>query len=255
MAKKPRNKFKFRQGKNLFIQLIIMLPLSLLQTIFGIMAIVGIIKFFKGDEHSDMLDLSQLAMFAIGAALAIGVAILMVKLKGYQATEEGWDSTFKYDFANVPLYVLKDVYRILARTYNVNSIPYGDELEQSIAYIQEITSYDWNECGQSDLNQILSLLSPYKISGGSYTSLTVETVIWAILSPLAFLFQWVAVCFAIMQIWSRRIYSCFGKLPFPVLCLKLSFLQEICHFLFNFVYLTDFKFLPWMGNFDERPQN
>lgn len=253
MGKKTRNKFKFRQGKNLFVQLVVMLPLSLLQTICGVMAIVGIIKFFKGDENSDMLDLGQLAMAVICGALAVGVAILMMKLKGYQATEDGWDPEFQHDLSKVPLHVLKDVYNILNRTFKLNFInPAADELEKKICYIQEITSCDWNECSESDKNKILSLLSSYKISGGAYTSLTVETVIWSILSPLAFLFQWVAVCFAIMQIWSRRIFSRYGKLPFPVLCLKLSWLQQICHFLFNFVYLSGFEFRPWMGNYDER---
>ena len=254
MAKKARNKFKFRQGKNLFVQLVVMLPLSLVQTVAGIMAVAGLMMFLFGTNGQDPLQFSNLFMAVLFGAIAVGISVVMVKLKGTEATETEWNSTFRYDWESVPVGTLQDVNTILARTFKVDSVnPFAGETERAIGYLSNINSCDWNECPEADLSRILSLLNPYKISGGEEVKLTTPTVIWALLSPVAFLLQWIAVVFAIMQCWSRRIYSRYGEIPFPIRCLKWYKLQEVLHFLFNFVYIDYFYFQSWMGNCDERP--
>jgi len=75
-------------------------------------------------------------------------------------------------------------------------------------------------------------------------SAPVSFAIWFILSPIAFILQFIGIVFAIMQFMSRRIYSKYGTVPF-----EESFLQKITYFLFNFMYINIDN--TWDDDYDE----
>lgn len=254
---KVKKRFKMRRGKNLIVQSFIMLPLSAVQSVAGVAVVCFLIQLilsFKNDEDFDGL-FGILIGAVVLAAVAIGISVLMVKLKGAEAMDVGWNPNFSYDWNKADNSTLKGVYSVVKNYYKVTP-PTSEELSNSERYklylIGEISGVDLTIMDENDQIYIMKALSPYKISGGEQYNLSWLTIVWALLSPLALIFQWVAVCAAINQLFSRRIFSCYGEIPFPDVCLKFYFLQMVCHFLFNFVIISNIKEFRWMGSIDEK---
>ena len=86
----------------------------------------------------------------------------------------------------------------------------------------------------------------YDVKTGKVTNLRKEKGGWTwrstpivflmmVLSPAAFVFQLIALLFVLIGLFSRHIFSYYGRVPHEQ-C-RLPFLQAIIHFLFNFVII------------------
>ena len=257
---KEKKKFKMRRGKNLLIQLAVMLPISAVQSFAGIFALFGLYNLIAEVQGKPVSGgglglFGGVAAFIFGVAVGVVASVIMVKLKGAEPLDVEWNPNFEYDLDQADVNTLQNVYGVAKKYYKLSQVPdevLGDRELLCAFYANEIQSVDLTEMDEADRKYILNALSCYKRAGGDELHLTLPTIIWTILSPIAFLLQWVAVCAAINQLSSRKIFSNYGQLPFPDVCLKFYVLQIVCHFLFNFVIISEIKLYDWMGSIDER---
>lgn len=79
-----------------------------------------------------------------------------------------------------------------------------------------------------------------KEKGGWTTANTPIVFLMVFISPVAFLFQLIALLFAFIGLGNNRIFSYYGQAPYQY-C-KVPILQAILHFLFNFVVISRQKY-------------
>lgn len=172
--------------KNLLVQWLIMTPLSLIQTVFGI----GIIMCFTNAEFQEemMGSMGGVGIF-IMPLMIIGICFLISKLllriKGKAVDYTYWDSNFEYELEN----------------------DYGDHY------------------------------TARKTKGGWTTG--TKLIVWAYvaMSPVTFFLQLVSNVFALIAFFNKRIASWYGGINYDTL--DNPKLQNVLHFLFNFVILNE----------------